>query len=131
MHWRGGVVIEREGMRKRKERGGKRKRAGRKRDRPAPRAPRTPPEENLITFLSRIIKLNNSYARRRRGRIEQMAESSLRTTGTDSIYDDVIRIRDSPDCPPRRIYSNMNMSELALRPARAPLDRRSTGVVLF
>ncbi|GBP48887.1 hypothetical protein EVAR_98071_1 [Eumeta japonica] len=25
MHWRGGVVIEREGMRERKERGGKRK----------------------------------------------------------------------------------------------------------
>ncbi|GBP80899.1 hypothetical protein EVAR_52204_1 [Eumeta japonica] len=40
-----------------------------------------------------------------------------------------IRIRDYPDCQPRRIYFNMNVSELALRPARALLDRRSTRVV--
>ncbi|GBP31643.1 hypothetical protein EVAR_84089_1 [Eumeta japonica] len=41
----------------------------------------------------------------------------------------VIWIRDYPDCQPQRINSNMNVSELALRPARAPLDRRSTRVL--
>ncbi|GBP51345.1 hypothetical protein EVAR_34131_1 [Eumeta japonica] len=43
----------------------------------------------------------------------------------------VIRISDYPDCQPRPIYFNMNLSERALRPARAPLGRRSTRVVLL